>query len=323
MKKHWYIYLLVIIASSLLLTGCTKKEDTDPDAGNDTQQEEVKEDENLANLEDFGKTKQVVGESSEYEYSIDDIQLTEGEDYHEFRFEMSSSQEGATRPLFTVEPILTKGVYRVSLTNIFKDSTSITHSKGIVIDKGAITGLNRVVTDSDTTRAYDIGVLGNNLFKVDIQDIGDGEWIFAVQVSYDTKYTPPSIDFGSSEFSSQEQRIEGVTSEQGAKITEYSFVYASGVLKFTFEVSSGASNPIPDVNAKYDDEGLLIVTFPSLEQDKVSSWSKTIKLPSGVTLSIVRANEESIYTFSGISNKKPFKLSASQSPNLVIMEIDL
>ena len=341
MKKRLYVYILVLILSSVLLSGCTKKESEETDTQTDTsvtEQEEIEEEkpeeekpveekeespQDSGNLEGFGKEKVVLGQASEFEYTLDSIEAKEGEGYYEFTFKISSSQEGAVAPLFTVTPLLSKGVFRVSLTNIFDDNSTITHSKGVAINKGAITALTRIVTDSDTTRGYDIGVQGNNQFKVDMQQEGDSVWIFSVKVSYDTNYSAPTIDFGSTEFSSEPQKIEGVTSQQGAKIVDYSYIYSSGILKFSLEVASGASNPIPSLTAQYNDEGVLVVTFPSLEQDKVSQWGSVINLPAGVKVEISRTGQESVYMFNGINNRKPFRIGASQSPNLVNIEIDL
>jgi len=341
MKKRLYVYILVLILSSVLLSGCTKKESEETDTQTDTsvtEQEETEEEkpaeekpveekeespQDSSSLEGFGKEKVVLGQASDFEYTLDSIETKEGEGYYEFTFKISSSQEGAVTPLFTVTPLPSKGVFRVSLTNIFDDNSTITHSKGVTINKGANPALTRIVKFSDTTRAYDIGVQGNNQFKVDMQQEGDSVWIFSVKVSYDTNYSAPAIDFGSTEFSSEPQKIEGVTSQQGAKITDYSYIYSGGILKFSLEVASGASNPIPTLVAQYNDEGVLVVTFPSLEQDKVSQWGSVINLPAGVKVEISRTGQESVYMFSGINNRKPFRISASQSPNLVNIEIDL
>lgn len=341
MKKRLYVYILVLILSSVLLSGCTKEESQDTDTQTDTsgtQQEEKEEEkpteekpveekeessQDSGNLEGFGKEKVVLGQASDFEYILDSIEAKEGEEYYEFTFKISSSQEGAVTPLFTVTPLPSKGVFRVSLTNIFDDNSTITHSKAVTINKGAITALTRIVTDSDTTRGYDIGVQGNNQFKVDVTEEGSSTWVFSIKVSYDTNYTAPVIDFGSTEFSSEPQKIEGVTSQQGAKITDYSYIYSGGILKFSLEVASGASNPIPSLTAQYNDEGVLVVNFSSLEQDKVSQWGSVINLPAGVKVEISRTGQESVYMFSGINNRKPFRISASQSPNLVNIEIDL
>lgn len=339
MKKRLYIYILVLIVSSVLLSGCTKKETQEGDTSKtDTEvsEEENKEEEEpteeekeenteeSSNLEGFGKEKVVLGQKSEFEYTLDSIEAKEGSGYHEFTFKISSSQEGAVIPLFTVTPMLSNGVFRVSLTNIFDDNSMVTHSKGIVVNKGAVTGLTRIVTDSDTTRGYNIGIQSSNLFKVDVIEEGSGTWVFSVKVSYDTNYNAPEIDLGSTKFSLDPQKIEGVTSVQGAKITDYSYIYSGGILKFSLEVASGTSNPIPSVEAQYSEEGLLVVIFPSLEQDKVSKWGSTINLPAGIKVEVSRVGEKSMYLFSGIGSQlKPFKLSASQSPNVVNIEIDL
>lgn len=330
MKKYWYIYVVVLLLSTVLLTGCTRKTNDIVEQDQDDTQEVVEdlpqddtESSSSFDTSEYTKEETTLGQASEYEYTIREIRAEEKTGYHQFEFTLSSRDGDAPTPLFTVTPILTKGVFRVSLTNIIDDNTSVTHSSGISVNKEGITGLTRIVTDSNTTRAYDIGVLGLNMYMVEVENDELGIWTFVVKVSYDTKYTPPSIDFGSTEFSPENQEIEGVTITQGAKITDYSYLYSSGIVKFTLEVSSGASNPIPSVTAAYDEEGILILTFPSLEQDKVSTWGSTIDLPSGLTVSISRAGEKSVYSFSGISNKKPFRLSASQSPNVVIVEIDV
>lgn len=329
MKKNIFLYMLVILLSAVLLSGCTKKENEAVDQTEETVNEEEKEQEEetdlgyLSNPVDFTKVKQTLGESSEFEYTIESVESSKGDGYQEFLFEMSSSQEDAVTPLFTIEPFLDKGVLRVTLKNIFGDNTGLTHSEGIAVGTGAITGIYRTITSLENTRIYDIGILANNTFKLDLEESDSGNWIFSVKVAYDTSYQAPTVDFGSTEFSSDEQSIEGMTADQGAKVTTYSYSISGGVLKFALAVASGASNPIPSVNASYDDEGMLVVTFESLDSDKVSTWGSTISLPSGVSAFVSRSGETSIYKFGGISGKKPFKLSATQSPNQVIVEIKL
>lgn len=332
MKKNIVIYLSIILLSSLLLTGCTKNEqeevvDPEQEMVDEQESEEEKEkDLELGYLEspdDFTKTKQVLGEVSEYEYTLESIEESKGEGYHEFLFTLSSTTLEATTPLFTVEPMLDKGLIKVTISNVFSDSTGLTHQEGILVDLGAISGIYRSITSLENTRIYDIGILANNPFKLDLQSSEEGKWVFSVKVAYDNQYTPPTLDLGSEEFSSEVQSIEGVTSREGAKVTSYSYSVSGSVLKFTFVVGSGASNPIPSVNAAYDGEGLLNVTFESLESDKVSTWGNEISLPSGVKVFVSRKAESSLYRFGGISGTKPFKLSATQGPNQVIVEIQL
>ena len=331
MKKNIFLYMLVILLSAVLLSGCTKqKEDTVVDETENTSNEQEVEEEGeedadlgyLENPDDFKKVKQVLGEDGDYESEIVSIKEVPGDGYHEFDFAVLPKESSTSTPLFTVEPMYDKGVIRVTIKNIVSDSTGITHENGLSVDKGAITGLYRVITSLENTRIYDIGVLANNAFSVSVTDDGDG-WIFFVKVAYDTDYKAPSVDYGSTQFSSDEQSIEGMTADEGAKISTYSYSISGGVLKFVYAVASGASNPIPSVNAMYDDEGMLVVTFESLDTDKVSTWGDTISLPSGVSAFVSRSGDTSVYKFGGISGKKPFKLSATQSPNQVIVEITL
>ena len=338
MKKSIFIYALILIFSTVLLTGCTKKEEkvTDTQDTESNQEEESnekedtteKDDEDLgyiSNTDGFTNVKQSLGESSDYKYKMEKIEGSQQEGYHQFIFTVSSTQEGATVPYIVVEPVLASGFLRVTISNIFEDTSGITHEKGITVNKGAVSGLTRAVTSLENTRIYNVGVLGTHTFKLEQESSENGTWVISLKVAYDTKYSAPKVDYGSTEYSSDLQDIEGVTSKEGAKISNYSYIYSGGVLKFSLEVSSGASNPIPSVSGQYNDSGVLEITFPSLETDKVAGWtsSKSKALAAGVTLSVSRSGESSVYSFSGISSNKPFKLSASQSPNLVIIEIDL
>ncbi|HOK59770.1 MAG TPA: hypothetical protein PK432_02205, partial [Candidatus Dojkabacteria bacterium] len=113
MKKRLYVYILVLILSSVLLSGCTKKESEETDTKTDTsvtEQEETEEEkpaeekpveekeespQDSSSLEGFGKEKVVLGQASDFEYTLDSIETKEGEGYYEFTFKISSSQEGA------------------------------------------------------------------------------------------------------------------------------------------------------------------------------------------------------------------------------------
>jgi hypothetical protein len=340
MGKKIYIYLLVVLLSAVLLTGCTKKTEEE-ESTDTTQQEQTGESEEeqeeqeseevvnedlgtLTNPDDFTNEKKSLGQSSDDEYTIASISDEQGDGYHEFLFEITTdTTDEVVTPLFVVEPVLEKGVLRITLSNIVGDLTSVTHEDGIDVDSGAITGLYRVVTSLEKTRIYDIGVLTNNPFDLELVEDEDRRWFFSVKVAYDTDYSPPTVDYGSTEFSSEMQEIEGMTSEDGAKILTYSYSMSGGIVKFIWSVASGASNPIPSVTAQYNESGVLDVVFTSLETDRVSGWGSSIALPGGVNVAVARAGEESTYSFSGISGMKEFKLSARQSPNQVIVEIKL
>jgi hypothetical protein len=336
--KKYLLYTLILILSVFLLTGCTKK-DIEYDSskidlvGSDNQEEEQPEKEEskdsesedlgyLSNPEEYTKTKQSIGVESEFEYTINSLEDTSKSGYHAFTFNISSTEE-ASLPYIVVDPVLDKGVYRVTLRNIVEDSSGLEYQKSKEVNKGAITGIYRAVTSLKNTSIYEIGFLGSNLFKLEYEEAGENSWNVVVKVSYDLKYSPPNVDFGSTEFSNEVQKISGMEASDGARISTYSYSVSGGVLKFVFSVASGTSNPIPTVQAEYDEENILVVEFPSLTSDKVTGWGSTITLPAGITVEVSRAGESSTYEFKNIGGKNEYRLSATQSPNQVIVEIKI
>lgn len=335
MKKRLFLYIPLILLCSILLTGCTKKDDEYGDkikivdSENEKKETESKEEPKkdssdlgyLSNPDEYAKSKKSIGELTDAEYTLDSLEDSQSNGYHAFNFNISTSTEGAGLPSFTVEPVLDKGVYRVTIRNVGKDNSGIAYQQSRVVDKGAVTGIYRAVTSTPKTAVYEIGFLGNNPFKLDYIETDVNSWNISVKVAYDLKYSPPTIDFGSTEFSNTLQSIKGMSASDGARISSYSYSVTGGVLKFVFSVASGTSNPIPSVEAQYDEMNILDVRFTSLQSDKVSTWGSSITLPAGIVVNVSRAGEVSSYRFGGIGGAKPFKLSASQSPNQVVVEI--
>ncbi len=338
MKTRYLLYICLILLSSFLLTGCTKKDpsyDTSKidivDSDTQEKQEEESKDENtnsddlgyISNPENFTREKQSIGAESSLEYTIDSVENVQSDGYHLFKFKISTTSDQPSLPYVILEPILDKGVFRVTVKGVAKDNSGIGYQTSVAVDKGAITGIYRAVTSVEKTSVYEIGFLGTNNMLLEYEETGTSSWDISVKVSYDLKYSPPSIDFGSTEFSSEPQSIEGMTSSDGARISSYSYSVSGGVLKFVYSVASGTSNPIPSVEASYDDMNILDVRFTSLDSDKVSGWAKTISLPSGIVVNVSRSGDVSSYRFGGLGAPRPFKLSATQSPNSVIVEIKL
>lgn len=328
--KRFFIYIPIILLCSILLTGCTKK-DEEADIDENEKQEETQEEKNsddddlgyLSNPDEFTKQKKSIGEESELEYTINSLEDSQEKGYHSFTFDISTSAESPVLPFVTVEPVLDKGVYRVTIKGVVNDNSSIGYQQRRDVDKGAVTGIYRAVTSLPKTSIYEIGFLANNPFTLEYSESGTSGWTVTVNVAYDLKYSPPAIDFGSTEFSSDEQSITGMSAGDGVRISSYSYSVSGNVLKFVFTTASGTSNPIPSASAKYDAMNILNLEFPSLASDKVSTWGDKITLPSGISVFISRSGEKSIYSFGGIGGAKPFKLSATQSPNQVIIEIQL
>ena len=335
MRKRFLVYIPLILLCSILLTGCTKKDEDfgekikmvdSQEENENTEKEEEPKTENgdlgyLSNPDEYAKSKKSIGEVTETEYTLESLEDSSSNGYHAFNFNISTSTEGATLPSFTVEPVLDKGVYRVTIKNVSKDNSGIAYQQSRAVDKGAVTGVYRAVTSVPKTAVYEIGFLGNNPFKLDYIETEVNSWNISVKVAYDLKYSPPTVDFGSTEFSNTLQSIKGMTASDGARIASYSYSVSGGVLKFVFSVASGTSNPIPNVEAEYDEMNILDVRFTSLQSDKVSTWGSSITLPGGIVVNVSRAGEVSSYRFGGIGGAKPFKLSASQSPNQVVVEI--
>lgn len=342
MKKQYTLYILILLVSAVLLTGCTKKEDgydtskvkvvgSDEQGDESNQQEqqvpqEKKDDTDLGYLSDpseFTKVKQTVGETSEGTFVIEDVADITQSGYHEIVFTVNSTGDIKVLPLVVVEPVLEKGVVRVTLNNIEKDSSGIPYQQSRDVNKGAIGGIYHAVTSKEKTSIYEVGIAGNNPFKLESNPLEEGRWSVSLKVAYDLKYSAPTMDLGSTEFSSEQQDISGMTSSDGAKVTSYSYSVSGDTLRFVFSVASGTSNPVPTVSASYDDENILNVTFESLESDKVNTWGKSITLPAGIVVDVSRSGENSVYRFGGIGGKNSFRLSASKSPNQVIVEIKL
>lgn len=337
--KKTILYISILILSSVLLTGCTKKSDYDTSkvkvVGSDEQEEQkeetkegktdTKDSKDLGYLSDpssFTKNTQTVGSSTEGKFKL--VGITDGANsgYHRVSFEIEKLEESDTWPTVTAENISNKGVIRVTINNMFANSADIPFQDSRSINKGAIGGIYHAVTSKENTGLYEIGVSGENPFKLTSEDV-DGKWVVNLDIAYDLKYSAPDMDLGSSDFSVNGQSIKGIEKDGGAKVTSYSYSTSGGVLKFVYTVASGASNPIPTVNASFDDMNILVVTFPSLESDKVSTWGKSITLPAGIVVDISRSGDSSTYRFGGIGANKQFKLSATKSPNQVIVEIKL
>lgn len=337
--KKTIIYVSILILSSILLTGCTKKADYDTSkvkvVGSDEQTEqkdepneeetETKDTKDLGYLSDpstFTKDTQTVGSSTDGKFKLVGITDNTNSGYHRISFEIQKLEDSSTWPIVTAENSASNGVVRVTVSSMFENTADIPFQASRVIDKGAIGGIYHAVTSKENTGIYEVGVSGENPFKLTSEEV-DGSWIVNLDIAYDLKYAAPDMDLGSTEFSMDEQSIKGIEKDGGAKVTSYSYSVSGGVLKFVYTVASGTSNPIPSVNASFDDMNILNVTFPSLESDKVSTWGKSITLPAGIVVEVSRAGDSSTYKFGGIGANKEFKLSASKSPNQVIVEIRL
>ena len=331
-KIIWYLILPLIVGLSIYLVFFKQKPvDTtqDQDADTQTTQEEdsevTEEEDNeeineVETISGFSKEDQTVGEESSAKFTIEEISNKTHSDYHEFVFVLSSTSEEA--PYVNVSYKSNLGVIRVDFNQIEDDNSGIGYQKEVSIDKEGITRLYHNVSSDQTEELYDIGVSKETPFKLVSEEDGTN-WIVTIYVQYPGEVSDSETDSGSTEFGTQAQSITGVDASKGATISSYTYGISGGILKFVWNVSSTDTNPIPNVTAEYDSENHLVVRFTSLKTDKVYLAVDGISLPGNLAMQTEKPGDATIYTISGFSSVREYKLSASTSPNQVILEIEL
>lgn len=297
-----------------------KKEEEKEVEKEETKEEEkevVKEESNT----DFGKysnQRQEVGEIVEGEmYVLEKIVDESLDGYHEFSFLL----KGSVRPHAVAYYNQGSGVIKVEISNISKDTSGIPFQGERSINKNGIIRLYHNVSGTQEKSFYDIGLSQSTVFKLDVSaGQGENEWAVDLSVKYPGE-KEISGNFGSTEFSSSDQVITGAGVDQNASALSYQYSASGGILKFVWGVSADGTHPIPSVKAGYNESNELVVTFESLKIDRVGGTPKTLTLPLGITLNTVRTGASTIYTFTGMDENASYKLSASLSPNQVVIEI--
>lgn len=336
-KVIWFLILLAIVGTSIYFiffrekdtdttdtnttdTTNTETEDsTTEETDNDTEESTTDDTDTAADLTGFSVDEQTVGIASESEYTIETVTNSSEVGYHEFVFTLSST--GADDPYVVATYKNTLGVIRVDLNQVVEDNGGIGYQESVTIDKDGVSRLYHNVSSDQTEELYDIGVASSTTFKLTSTKTDTG-WTIIIDVAYPGESTDTTVDLGSTEYSKEAQSIVGVDADSGATIASYTYGSVSGVMKFVWNVSSDASNPIPTVSAQYDSSNNLVVTFSSLKTDKVYLAVDGIDLPGSLALQTEKSGSTSIYTFSGMSDIVNYKLSASTSPNQVVLEID-
>jgi hypothetical protein len=299
----------------------TEKENTTEDETKTTDTTKDDEDEEeVTTLTGFSINDQTEGVVSASKFTITEVTNTSRTGYHEFVFSLSST--GTDDPYVVATYKSDLGVIRIDLNQIEKDSSGIGYQKAVAINKEGISQLYHNVSSDQTEEIYDIGVSKSTAFKITTAKMSDG-WDVIVGVQYPGVVSTSGLDLGSTEFSKLAQDITGVGADKGASLLSYTYGSTSGVLKFVWNVSSTDANPLPTVNAAFDVEHKLVITFDSIKTDKVYLAVDGISLPGNLAMQTERATNKSIYTISGFSADPDYKLSAGISPNQVIVEIKL
>ncbi len=327
MKKKGVTTILLLLAIGGLIFFLVRKpkEDVEVDENEDTQVEEVEESEEEPEYEytgdtdftEFSSDTQVLGEESEAQFAIEELEDVSRDGFHQFTFTLTTEDE--EEPFVTASYLSNAGVVRVDFQGISKDSTGIGYQQERRVDKEGVLRIYHNISADADQELYDIGVSKSTIFYLTSEQIEEGKWYVILQVKYPGA-GDVDVDLGSEDFSKDNQSITGVTAEDGAAISAYSYS-RTGLLKLVWTVTSQVDNPIPSVSATYNEENELVVTFDSLTTDRVAASGNTLSLPSSIIAEVERVGDSSVYTFTGLDGVREYKLSASLSPNQVILEI--
>ncbi|KUK67568.1 MAG: Uncharacterized protein XD87_0046 [candidate division WS6 bacterium 36_33] len=331
MKKKGFITILLLLAIGGLIFFLARKpkEEVELDEKEDTQvEEEVTEkgEEPKEEYEytgdtdftEFSSDTQVLGEETEATFAIEELEDVSRDGFHQFTFTLTTGDE--EEPFVTASYLSNMGVVRVDFQGISRDSTDIGYQQEREVDKEGVLKIYHNISADADQELYDIGVSRSTIFFLTSEQIEKGKWYVILQVKYPGA-ADVDVDLGSENFSEDDQSIVGVTAEDGATISSYSYSSGTGLLKLVWTVTSQVDNPIPSVSATYNEDDELVVTFDSLATDRVAAFGDTLTLPSSIIAEVERVGDSSVYTFTGLDEVREYKLSASLSPNQVILEI--
>ena len=327
-KIIWIILLLVLVGGGVyLLTKGPKEEAVVEEEEEVVQEGEEEEDEEQeyeytgdTDFSDFSTDTQTLGELSEAQFSIVSLQDESKDGYHEFVFTLRSEDDEEIEPYVIASYIPNMGVVRLDLQGISRDSTGIGYQQERSIGKSGITRIYHNVSAQADQELYDIGVLRSTPFLLSSQQNENDEWEITLKVKYPGESTV-DIDLGLEEYTTMDQEIAGIGASENASIISYTYGRPSGLLKLVWSVGGDGESPIPSVSASYNLDNELVVVFESLSIDRVASFAKTMNLPSGISGKSEREGEKSTYTFGNLGGRREYRLSASLSPNQVVLEI--
>jgi hypothetical protein len=305
------------------------------DSTDDTQEEEDQngnpnvvdqEDDNLSDIGvdssvTYSTDSQSVGEETEEMFTLEDLEVTKGQNVMELQFTFSSDEitEDSMIPV-TATNKSSLGAMEIVISNVENDDTGMNFDESVDINREGISRLTKVVSGSENTLKYNLGftdALEYHLYTPEV----DGNSLI---VKFSIKYPGGELsteDFGTMEFTTEDVTVESSTADNGVRIVGYTYSVSGGVLRYVLKTSTNTGSPVPSFEGSIAD-GVLTVTFPSLNADiTYSSSGGEVTLPGGVTLDVTRSGNQSTYEFVGVGDE--YKLYGVTSPNQVIIEVKL
>lgn len=292
-----------------------EEEDSNPNTVEDTAPTPSDTD-----FSDYSEEDQSVGTKGSDEYELASVVDSSEDRYHKFVFQMEGKDSATDAPNITARYSASLGSIRVGLNMTTTDTSGIAYQAARSVGEEGVTQLYHNISADNTEELYDIGVAQSTPFHLSSTETDTGMWDIVVLVKYPGASTL-SIDLGSTAFSTDLQEIDGATSTDGAKVSGYSYSSSGGVLRVVFLVSGSTAKPIPSASAAFDGT-VLKLTYSSLSSDVVRNGTGPVDLPGGVTMDWVASGSGTVYSITGVSGND-FKLSATQSPNQVILEMEL
>ncbi|MBP5204664.1 hypothetical protein J6Z48_03440 [bacterium] len=300
----------------------------------------AQKDNSSVNSYSFVTDSMEVGEESIRKFNIEEIGNVARESYYEISFSLKEidsymctdkDADGDCKPikdqlksLVNVSPYVSAtynaslGAIEMNIQDVMRDNAGILHQESRDINRKGVYRIYRSITINEDEEVYDIGVSSKTGFYLESKKQSDGEWIVYLYVKYPSSGNTTAEDLGSTEFSKKLQTIKGATKENNANIVRYTYSAVGGVYKFIWQVSADGENPIPSVSAKLDSDKNVNVVFESMARDGICS--SKIYISSGIVLECTKEGDSSSYVFTGTSDYE-FKLSASLSPNQVVIEM--
>ena len=320
--KFFIFCFFVLVASTLLLTGCVNDDSEEVEEIQEVAEDVVEEsfdDVITGDFSQFSNENQEVGEASDEDYEISFFAEKPMNGYHNFVFEVEG---GEVLPQVSAQYRPESGAIRLTFQGIEENRVGPRYQQAYDIDEKGIVRIYHNISPDEGVEIYDIGVAKSTVFHLYGEQLEDEKW----EISLDVRYPGESnvnVDTGLDEFSSEDQEIAGATSSDGARITNYSYTIEGNTFKFTWTVRGSEEKPIPKVRAGYNQDDELVVTFPDLDSDTIGRDGGEMALIGGLEKVVwSRTDSESTYRFV-VGQERDYKLSSFLSPHQIVLEIEL